>query len=56
MGLAQRGDRGAFRTLVLASEAAQRTYGLRIPGTEIAPSRGSAHRCACLRALARYPE
>jgi uncharacterized protein (DUF58 family) len=41
---------------VLASEAAQRTYGLRIPGTEIAPSRGSVHRCACLRALARYPQ
>jgi len=40
---------------VLASEAAQRTYGLRIPGTEIAPSRGAMHRSACLRALARYP-
>ena len=40
---------------VLLSEAAQRTYGLRIPGTEIAPSRGAAHRSACLRALARYP-
>jgi len=40
---------------VLSSEAAQRTYGLRIPGTEITPSRGPAHRSACLRALARYP-
>ncbi len=40
---------------VLASEAAQRSYGLRIPGTEIAPSRGAGHRSACLRALARYP-
>jgi uncharacterized protein (DUF58 family) len=40
---------------VLLSEAAQRTYGLRIPGTEIAPSRGAGHRSACLRALARYP-
>jgi len=40
---------------VLMSEAAQRTYGLRIPGTEIPPSRGAAHRCACLRALALYP-
>jgi uncharacterized protein (DUF58 family) len=40
---------------VLLSEAAQRTYGLRIPGTEIAPSRGTGHRSACLRALARYP-
>ena len=40
---------------VLLSEAAQRAYGLRIPGTEIAPSRGAGHRSACLRALARYP-
>jgi uncharacterized protein (DUF58 family) len=40
---------------VLSCEAAQRVYGLRIPGTEIAPSRGAGHRCACLRALARYP-
>jgi uncharacterized protein (DUF58 family) len=40
---------------VLDSEAAQRTYGLRIPGTEIMPSRGEHHRSACLRALARHP-
>jgi uncharacterized protein (DUF58 family) len=40
---------------VLLSEAAQRAYGLRIPGTEIAPSRGAGHRSACLRALAQYP-
>jgi len=40
---------------VLLSETAQRAYGLRIPGTEIAPSRGAGHRSACLRALARYP-
>ncbi|HWS62860.1 MAG TPA: DUF58 domain-containing protein [Steroidobacteraceae bacterium] len=40
---------------VLLSEAAQRAYGLRIPGTDIAPSRGAGHRSACLRALARYP-
>ncbi len=39
---------------VLESEAAQRTYGLRIPGKEIAPARGGAHRTACLRALALY--
>ena len=39
---------------VLESEAAQRVYGLRIPGKEIAPSRGAAHRFACLRALAAY--
>jgi uncharacterized protein (DUF58 family) len=39
---------------VLQSEAAQRSYGLRIPGTELAPSRGAAHCTACLRALATY--
>jgi len=39
---------------VLQSEAAQRIYGLRIPGREIPPSRGAAHRFACLRALAVY--
>jgi uncharacterized protein (DUF58 family) len=39
---------------VVESEAAQRVYGLRIPGREIPPSRGAAHRFACLRALAVY--
>lgn len=39
---------------VLESEAAQRVYGLRIPGREIPPSRGAVHRFACLRALAVY--
>jgi uncharacterized protein (DUF58 family) len=39
---------------VLDAAAAQRSYGLRLPGTEIAPARGLAHRAACLRALARY--
>jgi uncharacterized protein (DUF58 family) len=41
---------------VLESDAAQRPYGLRIPGTEIAPSGGMAHRFACLRALATFGE
>ena len=40
---------------VLQSDAAQREYGLRLPGTEIAPSRGLSHRTACLRALAAHP-
>jgi uncharacterized protein (DUF58 family) len=40
---------------VLESDSAQRTYGLRLPGTEIAPSRGPQHCSACLRALAAYP-
>jgi uncharacterized protein (DUF58 family) len=39
---------------VLESDAAQRPYGLRIPGKEIAPSGGAAHRYACLRALAAF--
>ena len=39
---------------VLESDAAQRLYGLRIPGREIPPSRGAAHRFTCLRALAVY--
>jgi uncharacterized protein (DUF58 family) len=39
---------------VLESEAAQRVYGLRIPSREIPPSRGAAHRFACLRALAMH--
>jgi uncharacterized protein (DUF58 family) len=39
---------------VLESAAAQRIYGLRIPGKEIAPARGAAHRFACLRALALF--
>jgi len=39
---------------VLESEAAQRAFGLRIPGKEIPPARGAVHRFACLRALATY--
>jgi uncharacterized protein (DUF58 family) len=39
---------------VLESDSAQRPYGLRIPGQEIAPSGGAAHRYACLRALAAF--
>ncbi len=40
---------------VLSGDAARRSYGLRIPGTELTPSQGAGHRTACLRALARYP-
>ncbi len=39
---------------VLESDAAQRVFGLRIPGKEIPPARGAAHRFACLRALAVF--
>jgi len=40
---------------VLQSETGYRhPYGLRIPGVEIPPGRGSVHRARCLRALATY--
>lgn len=39
---------------VLDSDAGQLPYGLRIPGTEIQPGRGRAHRERCLEALARF--
>ena len=39
---------------VLASDSGGRAYGLRIPGVEIEPSRGVAHRTRCLRALAMH--
>jgi uncharacterized protein (DUF58 family) len=42
---------------VLASEGGfPRPYGLRMPGVEISPGRGAAHRARCLRALALHPE
>ncbi|MEZ5607948.1 MAG: DUF58 domain-containing protein [Burkholderiaceae bacterium] len=37
---------------VLAADAQQLDYGLRLPGTEIAPDSGAAHRLRCLEALA----
>jgi uncharacterized protein (DUF58 family) len=39
---------------VLAAEQAGARYGLRLPGLEIAPGRGDAHRAACLQALALH--
>ena len=39
---------------VLAAEHSGAHYGLRMPGTELAPARGDAHRSACLEALALY--
>jgi uncharacterized protein (DUF58 family) len=39
---------------VLAAEQAGALYGLRLPGLEVAPGRGDAHRAACLQALALY--
>ncbi len=42
---------------VLANEAGyRRPYGLRIPGVEIAPGRGTTQRARCLRALALYSD
>jgi uncharacterized protein (DUF58 family) len=40
---------------VLAAEQAGAAYGLRLPGLELAPGRGDAHRSACLQALALHP-
>ncbi|MEQ1438791.1 DUF58 domain-containing protein [Fontimonas sp. SYSU GA230001] len=39
---------------VLDAEAGRRAYGLRLPGTVIAPGRGDAHRFRCLKALALH--
>jgi len=39
---------------VLECDTAQRPYGLRLPGKEIEPSGGAAHRFACLRSLAAF--
>jgi len=39
---------------VLAAERSGAHYGLRLPGIELAPGRGDAHRSACLEALALY--
>lgn len=40
---------------VLDAENASLNYGLRLPGTRLAPSRGIVHQQACLKALALYP-
>jgi uncharacterized protein (DUF58 family) len=39
---------------VLDCEAGDASYGLRLPGLELAPARGEAHRDQCLMALALY--
>jgi uncharacterized protein (DUF58 family) len=39
---------------VLAAERGGATYGLRLPGAEIAPGRGAAHCASALQALALY--
>ncbi len=39
---------------VLAAERNGARYGLRLPGLEIAPGHGDAHRSSCLQALALY--
>ena len=52
LGLEQRLSRLAG--WVLAAERSGANYGLRLPGVEIEPARGEAHRAACLQALALY--
>lgn len=39
---------------VIAAEESGAPYGLRMPGIDVAPSRGEAHRAACLKALALF--
>jgi uncharacterized protein (DUF58 family) len=39
---------------VLEAEGRHLSYGLRLPGTRIAPSRGPTHQHACLKALALH--
>jgi len=39
---------------VIQAESFGQSYGLRIPGREIAPGRGEAHRARCLEALAMF--
>ncbi len=39
---------------VMERDARGAPYGLRLPGTQIAPAAGAAHRRACLRALAGF--
>ncbi|HUS24613.1 MAG TPA: DUF58 domain-containing protein [Candidatus Binatia bacterium] len=39
---------------VLDADAASLAYGLRLPGTRIAPGRGESHRHACLKTLALH--
>jgi len=39
---------------VIDADARNLVYGLRLPGTTIAPATGPAHRAECLRALALY--
>ena len=39
---------------VLDCEEQEIRYGLRMPGVDVAPDRGAAHRAVCLGALARY--
>ena len=43
---------GVRAAWVLAADARQLEYGLRLPGLEIAPDSGAAHKLRCLRALA----
>jgi uncharacterized protein (DUF58 family) len=52
LGLEQRLSR--LTGWVLAAERSGANYALRMPGVEIAPARGEAHRSACLKALALY--
>ena len=44
-----------FALVVLAADEEGACYGLRLPGDEIAPDSGEAHRHRCLETLALFP-
>ena len=48
------GLNGTASDWVLAAERSGVTYGLRLPGVDIAPGRGELQSAACLQALALY--
>jgi hypothetical protein len=54
-----RGDEDRLSILagwIMAADEQQARYGLRLPGQQIAPGPGHAHRASCLQALALYGE
>ncbi len=56
---AERGDEDRLSILagwIMAADEQQACYGLRLPGQQIAPAQGDAHRASCLQALALYGE
>ncbi|MFG5408575.1 DUF58 domain-containing protein [Piscinibacter sakaiensis] len=53
-GLAPEDRLSRLAAWVVAADRQELLYGLRLPGRELAPDRGDAHRRACLEALALW--